>query len=219
MQIVAGILAGGESRRFPGGKLNVRVNDQPILAWQAGHLRDLLASCGMTSTIVMASVAPGNRLPTGVDVCDRIVRDAQAHQGPLAGLAAMLDASDADTTLLVVPADMLLIDASQCVVLLETLADQRAAAAVMWRTTTGNDVGRVQPFPSLWRVARARPIVQDAMTAGRRSPSRLAELDTVALANTDRAPAAAFMSMNQHRDIDVMTRHANGLLRIDMPDA
>ena len=86
------VLAGGRSSRFGRDKLAEPVDGRPLL----DHAID---AARRVTTEVLVVVAPGSApaVPAGVQV----VHDAQAYEGPLAGVAAGLAATDADIVVVV----------------------------------------------------------------------------------------------------------------------
>jgi len=80
------VLAGGRSERFGSDKLAARLPDgRSLLAATVGAL------AGACDPIVVV-VAPTGTVPEDVPPTATIVRDAVAHEGPVAGLVAGLDA-------------------------------------------------------------------------------------------------------------------------------
>lgn len=76
------ILAGGRSSRFGSAKADAPFLGRPMLAWVVDAAR------GVASEVVV-SASPGQRLPA-VGSAVRVVEDARAFEGPLAGLIAPL---------------------------------------------------------------------------------------------------------------------------------
>jgi len=90
LDLVAIVLAGGASSRFGSDKLGVAVGGRPLL-------HHALAAVGSIADHIVVVIAPEAPLPSfPVDLAGRVVfaRDAAAHGGPLAGLAAGLAALD-----------------------------------------------------------------------------------------------------------------------------
>ena len=94
-RIGAIVLAGGRSSRFGRDKLAEPIDGRPLL-------HHAIAAVQSVAGDVVVVVAPGQdpALPEGV----RLVHDAAAFEGPLAGLAAGLEALDPDIDRVVVVA-------------------------------------------------------------------------------------------------------------------
>lgn len=136
MTLGAAILAGGRGKRLGGvAKGLVPVGGEPIVARQ---LRALAPYVAAPLVVVAGDAGPYAALGA------RLVTDLHPGAGPLAGLEAALQASDADA-LLVFACDLPFLDSA----LIEALRDARAdAAAVVARLD-----GRAQPLAA--RYARA----------------------------------------------------------------
>ncbi|HXR27659.1 MAG TPA: NTP transferase domain-containing protein, partial [Candidatus Baltobacteraceae bacterium] len=97
------VLAGGRASRFGADKLAIELAGRPIL-----H-HALMAVAGVTERVLLA-IAAGARPPALPDLGEaiQVIHDRSTDLGPLAGLAAALDAlapDGADRRLLVVPGD------------------------------------------------------------------------------------------------------------------
>jgi molybdopterin-guanine dinucleotide biosynthesis protein A len=90
--IAAIVLAGGRSSRFGRDKLAEPVHGQPLIGHAIGAVRHVTAE-------VLVVVAPG--ADPGFTEGVRIVHDERAFEGPLAGVAAGLVATDAEIVLVV----------------------------------------------------------------------------------------------------------------------
>jgi molybdopterin-guanine dinucleotide biosynthesis protein A len=88
--VVAIVLAGGASSRFGSDKLAAELDGKPLLH----HALEAVAAVAGSIVVVLAPEAPLPSVPRGL--ADRVVfaKDAAAHGGPLAGLAAGLAAID-----------------------------------------------------------------------------------------------------------------------------
>ncbi|MCX5659535.1 MAG: NTP transferase domain-containing protein [Planctomycetota bacterium] len=204
------LLAGGQSRRFGGSKVHLRLAGEPVLAW---HARRLGAGLPGRSELWL-SLAPGQSPPPGAGAYGRWVHDAQRNAGPLAGIAAALKAARGDDRVLFVPADMLCLGPDEALRVLLALARHEAAIGVVGQWVNGPRAGRIEPFPSAWRVGPARELLARASMAGVRGPFRLASWAGVA-----RLPlgwprdADAWESVNTRADLS-RTRQRLGLVNI-----
>ncbi|MEK7862240.1 MAG: molybdenum cofactor guanylyltransferase [Chloroflexota bacterium] len=150
------LLAGGASRRFPPNKLATELDGVPLF-WHA--LRALGAA---SSEVVVAIGRGGDELPLpalGVPV--RFCRDRMVGAGPLAGLAAGLDACTGDWAV-VVAGDMPWVPTS----LLVAMRDRAVATGTA--TTALLEQGRVRPLPCVLFVASARAVVAGLVARGER---------------------------------------------------
>jgi molybdopterin-guanine dinucleotide biosynthesis protein A len=122
------VLAGGASSRFGRDKVTAELDGRPLVH----HALERLAQVADRIVLVLAPGVRVPRLPPAlVDRID-IAHDAAAHQGPLAGLAAALDAAlDAPSTALVVGADMPRLHPEVLALLASTLTEYPSAGAVI----------------------------------------------------------------------------------------
>src|SRR5690349_9484942 len=122
------VLAGGASSRFGRDKVTAELDGRPLVH----HALERLAQVADRVVLVLAPGGPVPPLPPAlVDRID-IAHDAAAHQGPLAGLAAALDAAlDAPSTALVVGADMPRLHPEVLALLVSTLTECPSAGAVI----------------------------------------------------------------------------------------
>ena len=156
------VLAGGSSTRFGTDKLAVEVDGRPLLH----HAIEAVASVVDEVVVVIALDGDHPRLPADLAVPVRVVRDAAAGLGPLAGLAAGLGDSRA-TLALVVGGDQ------------PTLAPTLLAELLLWLGPEAGEPppdvvalesgGRLRPLPSAVRVAVVRPAAAVALDEGVRS--------------------------------------------------
>ena len=156
------VLAGGISSRFGPDKLAVEVDGRPLLH----HAIAAVATVVDEVVVVIGADGPRPRLPVDLEVPVRVVRDAAAGLGPLAGLAAGLVAARAPLAL-VVGGDQ------------PALAPTLLAELLLWLGPEAEgpplDVvalqqdGRLRPLPSALRVATVRPAAAAALAAGTRS--------------------------------------------------
>ena len=146
------VLAGGRATRFGADKLAVQVHGRPIL-----H-HAILAVATVSDEVVVVIGSDGARppLPVDAEVRVRVVRDAVANRGPLAGLAAGLAAARGRLAILVGGDQPSLSPA----VLAELLLwlDQEADGPPLDAVALAED-GLVRPLPAAMRVATVRPVV------------------------------------------------------------
>ncbi len=91
------VLAGGRSTRFGADKLRADVRGRPLLEHPILALAEV---CGEV-LVALAPDAPEPTLPSVAGVPIRVVRDAVAGAGPLAGLVAGLEAAGEGVALVV----------------------------------------------------------------------------------------------------------------------
>jgi len=123
------VLAGGASRRFGGDKVSAPFEGRPLVH----HALERLAQVVDDIVLVLAPDADIPPLPPEIAGRIAIARDATKHGGPLAGLAAGLDAiaSARFATALVVGADMPRLEPAVLRLLASTPANGASAAAVL----------------------------------------------------------------------------------------
>ncbi|HYC06876.1 MAG TPA: molybdenum cofactor guanylyltransferase [Candidatus Binatia bacterium] len=183
------VLAGGRSERFGSDKLAARMPDgRSMLA------ATVSAMAGACEPIVVV-VAPTGTVPTDVPLTVAIVRDAVAHEGPVAGLVAGLDALGRigrdDGAVVVVAGDM----PGLVPGVLERLAgslgtggDERSERTACVRLEVGlqRDGSRLAVFPFAVRRSAALGTAREAFDAGeRRLRSVLARLATTVIPEDD----------------------------------
>lgn len=204
-RVILCVLAGGQSSRFAGSKLNVYLDGEPILAWQVRRLLGAVGRVIPGRAIAWLNLAPRQAVPPGAGAFERHIEDAQPHQGPLAGLAAVLDAAHASDIVTFVPADMPLLTERELRRLAEELAAHPDAAMVMARWSDGPSAERVEPFPCVCRSGAALTLLRRAPHHGVSGPSHLAsrpgspDVRCVALHHPD--DAEAWMSINTREDL------------------
>ena len=156
------VLAGGRTTRFGADKLAVQVGVRPLL-----H-HAILAVATVADEVVVVIGSDGARppLPTEADVRVRVVRDAAADRGPLAGLAAGL-ASARGRLAIVVGGDQ---PSRSPAVLAELLLwlGQEADGPPLDAVALAED-GLVRPLPAAMRVASVRPVVAALLDGETRS--------------------------------------------------
>jgi len=172
--VVGIVLAGGASSRFGSDKLSVSVDGRPLL-------HRALASVASVADRVVVAIAPEAPSPSVPEaLAGRIVfaRDAAAHGGPLAGLAAGLAGigtfvrDEAPRIALVVGGDMPALVPD----VLRLLADALAAdPSLVAMTLAGSHPA---PLPLVVRTQAARTAIDAILASGGRR-SLLALLDVV----------------------------------------
>ena len=147
------ILAGGRSSRYGRDKLAEPIGGRPMLDLAIDAVR------AVASDVVVVTAPDGGReVPVGVVVA----RDATAFEGPLAGLAAGLQALDpANARAVVVGGDMPALQPT----VLGRLLDHLAAADV---AVLEDDEGQ-RPLPMAIRPISVRLIVDRLLADGERS--------------------------------------------------
>jgi molybdopterin-guanine dinucleotide biosynthesis protein A len=139
--VTLAILAGGEGSRMGMPKGELRVGDEPILA----YLLRRIAWDGPT----MLVTAPGRQRPAGHELFSREVVDPVAGQGPLRGVLTALE--NATTPRVVVSTvDMPNVRGSELRWLAAQLDDAPNVNGVMLRRGM-----ETEPFPAVYRAAAA----------------------------------------------------------------
>jgi len=160
--VVGVVLAGGRATRFGADKLAAPLAGRPLL-----HHAVLAASAASAQVLVaVAADAAPPPLPE-VAVPVRVVRDESADLGPLAGLAAALDALRATRgqdrlVLLVVAGDAPYLGRSLLDGLVASLGPSDAAAVLV-------DGDAWRPLPCVVRAAAAAPVVAAHLASADRS--------------------------------------------------
>jgi molybdopterin-guanine dinucleotide biosynthesis protein A len=152
-RIGAIVLAGGKSSRFGRDKLAEPLLGRPLL-------HHAVAAVQAVATDVIVVVAPGATIdpPAGA----RVVHDAQAFEGPLAGLAAGLAALDpAVDRLVVVGGDMPSLEPAVLALLIAALGPSTAVAVLELD-------GRALPLPMALRPAEAMAVAPRLLASGER---------------------------------------------------
>ena len=154
---VAGVvLAGGRSRRFGRDKLAEEYQGRPLLQHPVSSLLEV---CDRV-VVVLAPDAEEPPMPAGSAVA--FARDAVVEDGPLRGLAAGLEAANAEWVVLA-GGDM---PDLQPAVLLEML---RAGVETGVVAVSLADGGKERPLPCVLRTVPAAEAVDSLLEAGRRS--------------------------------------------------
>ena len=156
------VLAGGRATRFGADKLAVQVDGRPLL-----H-HAILAVATVSDEVVVVIGSDGARppLPADADVRVRVVRDAVADRGPLAGLAAGLAAARGRLAIVVGGDEPSLSPA----VLAELLLwlGQEAHGSPLDAVALTED-GQVRPLPAALRVSSVGPVVAALLDGEARS--------------------------------------------------
>lgn len=162
-QRVTGIvLAGGRSTRFGEDKLAVEVDGRRLLH----RAIDAVAAVVDEIVVVVGADAHDPALPSDIPVPVVVARDEVAGQGPLAGLAAGLEAASNPLALLV-GGDQ---PALRPALLRELLRSLTAEDDGLPLDVVGLDVdGRLRALPVALRVATAGPAAGAALAGGTRS--------------------------------------------------
>jgi molybdopterin-guanine dinucleotide biosynthesis protein A len=123
------VLAGGASSRFGSDKVTTPFGGRPLVH----HALERVAACVGEIVLVLAPDAAVPPLPASLAGRITIARDPAAHGGPLAGLAAGLDAvtGSAPTIALVVGGDMPRLAPAVLQLLVATLEDDPATGAAV----------------------------------------------------------------------------------------
>ena len=170
------VLAGGRSTRFGRNKLAEPVEGKPLLDHAVDGVRSFAGD-------IIVVVAPDDPPPVPRDGRDvRIVRDAVAHEGPLAGLVAGLGAAYA-RTVFVTAGDMPALQPTVAVFLLDVLVVVGADAVVL------EAEGRPRQLPMALARDPARKAAQRLFASGeRRLGALLGEIATEVIPEVDWRP-------------------------------
>jgi molybdopterin-guanine dinucleotide biosynthesis protein A len=185
------VLAGGASTRFGADKLSVPLHGRPLLH----HALEAVARVGDPLVLVVGPNAVAPVLPDGLGVRVQLVRDRQAHHGPLAGVAGALAALPPGVDrVIVVAGDMPFLVPAVLASLLDALGrDGQVQAARL-------EADPVSPLPFA-ALPAVREVADHQLAAGRRSLRAL--LDAVATAVV---PASSWRALDPEgrtlRDID-----------------
>ena len=144
-QMIGVVLAGGEGRRFGGGKAEAQLGGATLAERAARALRPL---CGS----VVISVAKGGSNPAPGHAT---IEDAAPHTGPLGGIAAAFSATG-QADLLVLACDYPAVGTS---FLRALLCEAGEGDNLVFPVDEG---GRDHPLVALWRRG-AEPVVREAL--------------------------------------------------------
>jgi molybdenum cofactor guanylyltransferase len=158
--VTLAILAGGAGSRMGAPKAELRVGEEPILA----YLLRRFAWDGPT----MLVTAPGRERPTGHELLAREVVDPVPGQGPLRGVLTALENAATDVVI-IATVDMPGVGGEQLRWLVGELSRRADALGVMTRRGEA-----VEPFPCAMR-RDGRDALAREIAADRRSVRRLCE--------------------------------------------
>jgi molybdopterin-guanine dinucleotide biosynthesis protein A len=179
------VLAGGRSSRFGRDKLAEPIDGQPLLLHAIEAVRALASE-------VLVIAAPDGDPDVPSDVV--VVHDPSPYEGPLAGLAAGLQAAN-EPVCLVVGGDSPTLRADGLALLVGALDDSSIDAAAL------DDDGRLRPLPSAVRREPALNAVDRLLADGQRRLRLVFEALT-----TRTIPEAAWRALDPNgatlRDID-----------------
>ncbi len=184
------ILAGGESRRFPGAKAFARFRGRPMVAWVAAAL----APCADEILFSVGTPAEGRALRTAIPDAF-VVTDERRDRGPIEGFHRGFRAARGDIVL-VAPCDAPLLRGELYDLLVSSLGDHEAA------------VPRLEVIDPLRAVYRRDAALRElgSSSADPRSPSALVDwLDAVevgeqALRRVD-PDLSSFIDVNRPEDL------------------
>jgi molybdenum cofactor guanylyltransferase len=153
------VLAGGHATRFGADKPTAQVDGRPLLH----HAILAVATVSDEVLVVIGSDGARPSLPADAEVRVRVVRDAIADGGPLAGLAAGLAAARGELALLVGGDQPSLSPAvlEELLLWLGREADGPPLDAVALASD-----GLVRSLPAALRVATVRPVVAALLDGG-----------------------------------------------------
>lgn len=151
--IAAVVLAGGRSRRFGRDKLSELVDGRPLLAHAVVSVR-----AAADEVIVVAGVG---ELPVSLEGA-RVVHDPLPFEGPLAGLAVGLRASESPVAI-VIGGDMPSLQPAVARALLDRLVSGAADAAIL------EQEGGQRPLPLAIRREPALAVAERLLERGERS--------------------------------------------------
>jgi molybdopterin-guanine dinucleotide biosynthesis protein A len=187
------VLAGGRSARFGGDKLAAVIDGRALLDRAVDPLAEICRE-------IIVVVAPGDRSRTShssprMTSPIRMVQEAEAYRGPLAGLATGLEAA-AFPLVLVGGGDMPLLVGGVLELLLGSLATGDATAVIL------GSGDRLQPLPVALRREPALAAARDALDRGQTSLRAL--LDSVHVATV---PEVEWRALDPDgttlRDVDI----------------
>jgi len=208
-QTIICILAGGQSLRFGKSKLEVRIDDAPILTYQLHKSRQVLYDLGVTGQVWLSHSSTTPQ-PPGANGFDRWIADPYSFAGPLQAMHHVLANTCEDDVVFFVAADMPGTSAEYFARLWKALhrPEDRSGSAypifhrsqlnvgeqskqsesthvapsgILGRWTGGPRPGDVEPLPSIWRSGAARRSIGHALSCGVNAPSRLALRQDIAL--------------------------------------
>jgi molybdenum cofactor guanylyltransferase len=149
-RVAAIVLAGGRSSRFGSDKLAAEIDGRPLLHHAIDAVRPLVTEILVVSAPDVSPDVPRDAL---------LVHDDQAFEGPLAGLAAGLDATDAEVVV-VVGGDMPWMVPAVLARLVRALDDDDADGAVL------DGGGARRPLPMAVRQSVAAKLADALLASG-----------------------------------------------------
>jgi molybdopterin-guanine dinucleotide biosynthesis protein A len=174
------VLAGGRSARFGRDKLAEPLDGRPLLVHAIEAVRAVDPGLDL---VVVGAPGASPSIPDGV----RLVHDARAFEGPLAGVATGLAALVPDVDrVVVVGGDMPGLVPAVLRLLASTLADEPAIDLVL---LAGDD--RARPLPAAMRRAASAQATDALLAAGERRLRALADVLATAV-----VPASAWRPLD-----------------------
>lgn len=162
------VLAGGRSARFGSEKLAFEIDGRTLLEHAIAAVSEVA-----DEVIVSGAAHPWRALPDVVAGSIRTVPDAEAFQGPLAGLSSALQATTTGVAI-VVGGDMPGLVPEVLRAMVDRLAADEDLDAVLLADPSGTaEPPRRQALPVAIDVARASAAALDALAAGDRSLVKL----------------------------------------------
>jgi molybdopterin-guanine dinucleotide biosynthesis protein A len=148
--------------------------------------------------------APGNQHPPGHDLFDAEATDPVPDEGPLRGVLTALEHATTPVVA-VTTVDMPGVTAAQ----FRWLSERLQGLAVMCSCGTVDEKGRVEPFPSVFDVARAKEVVSRRLARGQRSVQALRDEPGVSVFPAPAAwPAEVWANLNHPADLDAFEQDA-----------
>lgn len=199
------LLAGGRSSRLGASKMHLRLNDEPIIAWQVRRLLPAGQVYGEKQGWI--NLAPGVAAPPGSELCSRRIDDPVAFHGPLAGMLAVLEQAQPGDTVAFMPVDMPALEPEHLVRMIELAHASPDVIGVMSRWENGTHKDVVEPLPSLWHAGPAVAVIREAMTQGISGPSGLTTRRGVeCMGLNSPADELAWRSINERSDLEAIAR-------------
>lgn len=186
------ILAGGEGSRMGGPKSLLRIDDQPVLAWQYHRLH--------WPGITLLITAPGREHPPGWALFTSEHIDPVSGQGPLRGILTALEHAPATGNVIIMPVDMPALGREHLLRLAETFADLRRARPELLGMMLRRAEGPMEPFPAAFAPVAA-PLIHRRVQCGSRAVQGLASEPKIAVEQVD-WDAAVWTNLNRPDDLD-----------------
>lgn len=186
------VLAGGQGKRMGQPKAELRIGSKPILT----YLLEQFDWAGPT----MLLLSPGQQRPEGADGFDTVVEDSVAGEGPLRGMLTALEHANTPH-LVATTVDMPCIASAHLQRLSTLLEEMPESGVILFRRQDPS--GLLEPFPSAYRCALAKPLVRDQLRLGRRAMHSLTEQPGVTvLPAPSEWDASAWTNLNVRADLD-----------------